>query len=157
MTIYELKRSHYLLSVVLPAILTAILSVQMLYLIISSQSTTFRLSLLILSVIMFLDYFVALSHPQSIQIDENSISLRCFNRSHVYNFDEVERINVRPTSMNRRLYVRINSAGLFKGRYWIHLDHIENGEKLRDKLNELMEERHPKLKNFNLNSFKKKK
>lgn len=152
---YKLKQSHYILGVVLPTILTVGLIVWMLFLIISLQSTSFRLSLLILSTIMFFDYFVALSHPNQIEIDENHISFSSLNRSHVYSFDEIKRINIRPIALNRRIYVRINAAGLFKGRYWIHLDYIEGSQQLREYLEKLVDERHPKLKNFNRNSFDK--
>lgn len=155
MTTYKVKESHYILGVLLPALLTLAIALYVLYLIVFSSYTSFRLSLLALAVIMFIDYFIALSHPQRIQVDETSITFCGLNRNHVYLFNEIKRINVRPTSMNKRVYLRINSAGLFKGRYWIHLDYIANGPELKGILIELMEERHPKLKNFNLNSFKK--
>lgn len=152
---YKLKQSHYVLGVVLPTILTAGLIVWMLFLIISQQSTSFRLSLLALSTIMFFDYLVSLSHPNQIEMDGNSITFSSLNRSHVYSLDEIKKINIRPVSLNKRIYVRINGAGLLKGRYWIHLDYIENSQQLREYLERLVDERHPKLKNFNRNSFDK--
>lgn len=153
--LYKISKGHYIFSVILPALLTLGLMIWSLYWIIVDAKTTFRLSLLSLSGLMFFDYVVALSHTQMVTIDDNQISFQSLGRVHTYAWDDIVRINIRPVSLNKRIYVRINDASILKGRYWLHLDFMENGQELRDYLEALMESRHPKLKNLNQSSFNK--
>lgn len=153
--VFSVRKSHYILSVGLPTIITFVLMIWMAFLSITQPNNTFTLSLLILTTIMFFDYVVALSHPEHIIVDEDKIIFKGLIKEHVYLINEIERINVRPVSYNRRIYVRINQAGLLKGRYWIHLDHIEAGSDLRKRLEAMVEEKHPTMKHMNRHSFTK--
>ena len=102
---------------------------------------------------VFLDHFIALSHPDKIVMGDSSIEFMGFNRSHRYSFEQITRINLRKTAFTKSAYLRINDAGLLNGRYWLQLDNLNDGDELLARLNALIEAKHPMMKNFDRRSF----
>lgn len=152
---FTLDRPHALLAVILPTLVFAITSIYGIVGLITGTDVAWFGALFGLGLLLFLDHFVALSHPTNVIIDENTLQFRAFWWHHTYTIENITRINVRPVSRGLRMYVRLNDAGLLKGRYWLHLDHMSDAKELKDFLENLMNERHPKFKNMDRHSYKR--
>lgn len=152
---FKLDRAHALLAVIVPTLVFAITSLYGFYGLIIRSDVAWFGALFGLGLLLFLDHFVALSHPTKVIIDENTIQFHAFMRHHTYTIENITRINVRPVSRGLRMYVRLNDAGIHKGRYWLHLDHMSDAQELRDFLENLMNDRHPKFKNMDRHSYKR--
>jgi len=142
-----------LFSIIVPTVLSALVVLYVVVTVMTKESTDTSLSIGFLALLIFLDHFVALSHPEIVTMSENGLEFTGFNRSHRYPFDQIQRINLRKTSFTKSAYLRINEAGLLKGRYWIQFDNLSDGDELLARLNALIEVKHPMMKNFDRRSF----
>lgn len=152
---FHVKKGYAYLAIIAPMGVYTITSLYGLFGLISGDQVSWYGSLFILGSVLLFDHGVALSHPTSVTLTDTSIQFHAFKRTHEYQFKDITRINVRKLSRGRRLYVRINEASLLKGRYWCHLDHMNDATQLTTFLESLMEERHPKMKHMDRHSFKK--
>jgi len=153
--VYRLERQKVLFGIWIPAILAAMITIWMLVDWLGGNVNAFTIPIAALSGLIFLDHVLSLSHPETVTIDDSSIELSGFGRHHRYALDEIRRINVRKNAYSKSLYVRINEAGLLKGRYWLQIDKISDGQELQKVLESLVEQKHPMMKHLNQRSFTK--
>lgn len=64
--------------------------------------------------------FISCSNPNKVIIDADGITFCAYGREHRYLWSEITRFKVKEFSGARKLFVRINDAGIFRGRYWLH-------------------------------------
>lgn len=152
---YQYSQQRAIFGIYVPTILAAMIMLIMIYELIFGNPTLTTLPLAILAAIIFLDHYLALSHPNRVVIDTNSIEFSCFGRKHTYDFTQIQRINIRKTAFSKSIYVRINSASLLKGRYWLQIEQFNEGQDLQILLEKLVELKHPMMKNFDHRSFVK--
>lgn len=138
-----------------PTVMAALVVLLMTYDLLVGQSTITTIPFAFLGTLIFLDHYLALSHPEKIVVDDQSIDFSCFGRHHSYSFSQIHRINIRKTAFSKSIYVRINNAGLLKGRYWLQPEQMSDGEELQKVLESLVELKHPMMKNFEQRSFTK--
>jgi len=138
-----------------PTVLAALIVLLMTYDLLVGQSTITTIPFAFLSTLIFLDHYLALSHPEKIVVDDQSIEFSCFGRHHSYTFNQIHHINIRNTAFSKNIYVRINNAGLLKGRYWLQPEQLSDGKELQKILESLVEHKHPMMKNFEQRSFTK--
>ncbi len=150
---YQLKKSNYYLSIVVPTGLALLAAGYMVFQFINNAGSALAASVIIITLLLFTDHFVALTHPECITVTEDSIAFASFRRQHVYPFHGIERLNMRQMGLSKDIYLRINDAGFFKGRYWIRIQDFSDGEELKSLLEQKMMERHPRMTNFNRHSF----
>lgn len=153
--VYRLERQKVLFGIMIPTVIAAGVTVWMLIEWISGNETAITLPIAALSALIFLDHVAALSHPEAVSVSDSELKFSGFGRSHRYTFDEIQRINVRKNGFSKSLYVRVNNAGLLKGRYWLQIDRFENGQELQKALETLVEQKHPMMKHFKQRSFTK--
>lgn len=87
--------------------------------------------------------YISHSNPETIHLDEEGISFASFNREDHYPFQEIKEFRVREFPNTGKMYVRINNAGLCKGRYWIQTQHFSDGKELFAKILAKEEELNP--------------
>ena len=148
---YPYRRT--LFNIVIPTVLAALVVLYVAVTVITKESSETSLSIGGLALLIFLDHFIALSHPDKVVMSDSSIEFIGFNRSHRYSFEQIRRINLRKTAFTKSAYLRINDAGLLKGRYWLQFDNLSDGDELLARLNALIEVKHPMMKNFDRRSF----
>ena len=153
--IYRYTRQKAVFSILIPAIMAALVFAVMILQWTLGQSTVMTMPLAVLSGIIVLDHTLALSHPQQITLGDGWIEFSGFGHAHHYALSEIQRINLRQNAFSKSVYVRINEAGLLKGRYWIQFDQLPDGSALRAYLEALVEQKHPKMKHFDRHSFSK--
>lgn len=148
---YPSRRTFF--NIVVPTVLSALVVLYVIVMVMTNESSQTSLSIGGLALLVFLDHFIALSHPEKIVMGDSSIEFMGFNRSHRYSFEQITRINLRKTAFTKSAYLRINDAGLLNGRYWLQLDNLNDGDELLARLNALIEAKHPMMKNFDRRSF----
>ncbi len=152
---YQTTRRKAIFGIILPAIMAALVFLIMSIDLITGQQNVTTIPFAVLSLLIFLDHVLALSHPEIIRTGEGWIEFSAFNRTHHYSIEDIQRINIRKTAFSKSIYVRINEAGLIKGRYWLQIEQLNDGEELRKFLEALVELKHPMMKHFQQRSFVK--
>lgn len=80
--------------------------------------------------------FISISYPEKIVIDSNEISFSAFNKTHVYSRKELKGFKIKEQQLASKMYIRVNTPSLLKGRYWIDLraynDYKDLGKSLLD-------------------------
>lgn len=74
--------------------------------------------------------FISLSNPSQVKMDENGIVFYAYGREHRYNWSEIRRLRIKEFTGARKLFVRINRAGLLRGRYWLHCYYFNDTDEL---------------------------
>lgn len=95
----------------------------------------FNMNFLMIPVVIVCAYtywetYVSLSNPQDIVIDDKSITFSGCGKVHTYNWKEIKNFRVKEFYSNHKVFVRINEAGIFKGRYWVACDNFNDTEEL---------------------------
>jgi hypothetical protein len=62
---------------------------------------------------------VTLHVPSRVDIDGAGISFSAYGRAHSFAWSDIRRIRVRRFVVRDRVLVRIEPAGLWRGRYWL--------------------------------------
>ncbi len=150
---FQYPSQRRLFSIYVPTFLAACVTGYLFIEFVLGSSSSLTLPLMVLSLLIFLDHFVSLSHPEKVTISDQSIEFSCFGRSHHYTFDQIKRINIRKTAFSKNIYIRINEAGLLKGRYWLQIETLSDGQELQAFIQKLVELKHPMMKNFDRRSF----
>lgn len=153
--VYQYSHRRVLFGIYVPTSLSALTVIYLTFERLLGNATALTIPLALLAGIIFLDHFGALSHPERVETQEKSIEFICFGRRHRYTFDQIVRINIRKTAFSKNIYVRINDAGLIKGRYWLQIEQLNEGQELLKFLEGLVELKHPMMKNFVTRSFVK--
>lgn len=151
--VYQYPNQRRIFSIIIPTVLSGLIVIYMLGEYLTSSATEFTLPFGLLALIIFLDHFVSLSHPEQVTLSDHELVFSGFGRHHTYTFDGIKRINIRKTAFTKSIYVRINEASLLKGRYWLNIETLSEGKELQEFLTKLVETKHPLFKNFDRRSF----
>jgi hypothetical protein len=151
--VYQYPNQRRIFSIIIPTVLSGLIVIAMGVEVLTSSTTQYTFPFGLLALIIFLDHFVSLSHPEKVTLSDQDIVFSGFGRHHVYTFDKIKRINIRKTAFTKSIYVRINDASLFKGRYWLQIETLSEGKELQEFLTKLVEAKHPLFKNFDRRSF----
>lgn len=87
--------------------------------------------------------FISISYPEKIVIDSNEISFSAFNKTHVYSRKELKGFKIKEQQLASRMYIRVNTPSLLKGRYWIDLRAYNDSKDLGKNLLEIEDIVHP--------------
>ncbi|MBB6217420.1 hypothetical protein HNQ80_003539 [Anaerosolibacter carboniphilus] len=138
---------RYFFAVTLPAILMFFLLIY--GMIRNFQSVTFDIYSMIIMVSVYglFNNFISLSQPSSIVDDGESLEFHAFGRKHRYEWRKIQYIRIKEF-YNRKLYIRIDNPGLFRGRYWIKTSMYDDGDELYEKLSALERKLHPEQLKF---------
>ncbi|MDR1894277.1 MAG: hypothetical protein LBQ61_06240 [Spirochaetales bacterium] len=91
----------------------------------------------------FWNIFVSRSNPGEIILEEEGITFLSFGRKDKYLFSEITSFLVKDFRTSGKLYIRVNNANLFKGRYWFNFLMCNDGEELYLFLLKLEYKTHP--------------
>ena len=107
---------------------------------VTTQSILFIVPIIICVYIIWED-FISLSNPKTVTITDDSITFGAFGKFHTYKWSEIKRFTIKEFISSRKMYIRINDAGLLKGRYWVNCYFMNDCDEiymwLRDKEYEL--------------------
>ncbi|GHV77999.1 hypothetical protein AGMMS49942_28200 [Spirochaetia bacterium] len=87
--------------------------------------------------------FVSSSNPGKVTLEEDGISFESYGRSTKYPFAEIKSFRAKDFRGSGKIFLRINDATFFKGRYWIHTLQCNDSEELYLYLLKLEYQTHP--------------
>ncbi|MDD4691650.1 MAG: hypothetical protein VB030_07310 [Eubacterium aggregans] len=153
MTSYTYDKKRYITGIILPnVVLMGCLAVFALYDNIVIYKGFDLLSLvLVVAVYTLFNTLVALAYPQKIIDTGSAWEFHAFGRRHSYPKGELTGFHIRDLA-NSRIYLRVNGAKLFQGRYWIKLKMYSDGEALYQAFHDIEREMHPEDLKFNRRS-----
>jgi hypothetical protein len=142
---YLFDKKTFSIRVIYAGILAAIVFVFGIYSISKGSSMKYLWMLIcFLSVHTIITNFIAVGYPEKIVIDNNEISFSALNKSHVYSRKEFKVFKIKEQQLASKMYIRVNTPSLFKGRYWIDLKAYNDYKDLEKDLLEIEEIVHPK-------------
>ena len=74
--------------------------------------------------------FVSIANPSNVEAVEKGITFSAYKKSHHYDWTEIRKFRCKPLASGTKMYVRINEAGMFRGRYWVNCYYYSEGEEL---------------------------
>ncbi|MCI1934025.1 hypothetical protein [Alkalibaculum bacchi] len=87
--------------------------------------------------------FISHSNPEKITIDENEISFYCYRKTTKYKFININSFKLREFPSSGKIYLRINNATIFHGRYWVPTKMFNDSEELFRTLQNIEYQIHP--------------
>lgn len=76
------------------------------------------------------EIFVSGSNPSKVTIDDYSITFTSYGKDHRYEWNEINKLQVKEFIGARKLFVRINDPGFLKGRYWVNCYYSNDTDEL---------------------------
>lgn len=67
----------------------------------------------------FWETFVSVANPSSVTITDDSVTFSAYGRSHTWYWKDVTKLQVKEFPTAKKLFIRFNDPGYFKGRYWV--------------------------------------
>lgn len=120
-------------------IITALVSLFFIF----TQTLTFVFEIvLIVSVYQIMNTFFTNSNPRIIELSDEEIILSSYGRRDVYRLDEIKSFKVRQIG-TEKFYVRINKSSVYKGRYWISTNRMNDGKELAEWIRDFELKIHP--------------
>lgn len=96
---------------------------------------------IIICIYIIWEDFISLSNPKTVTITDDSITFGAFGKFHTYKWNEIKKFQIKEFISSRKMYIRINNAGLLRGRYWVNCYFMNDCDELymwlRDKEYEL--------------------
>ena len=74
--------------------------------------------------------FVSIANPSKVEVSDQGITFSAYHKSHHYDWNEVKRFKCKPLASGTKMFVRINEAGIFRGRYWVNCYYFNDGNEL---------------------------
>lgn len=78
--------------------------------------------------------FVSISNPREVTLSKDELSFSAYGVTHTYPLKDIYELRIKELDYHKKMYVRVNDANLFKGRYWINCFYFSDGEELWDAL-----------------------
>lgn len=140
MKVYSYDKKAFFREVKFTGVFCIFIAVVSLYLAIRGFLTSLMLLACVVALYTVWNTFVSKSTPEKVVWDEEGITLSAFNRDDYYAWNEIKQLRIREFPKARKMYVRFDNAGIFKGRYWLQTGQFSDGEELFSKmLNKEME------------------
>lgn len=87
--------------------------------------------------------YVSLANPGEVKIDEKSITFSGCGMSHTYQWKDIYAFQMKEFPSAKKVFLRVNEAGLKRGRYWINYGNFSDGMELYLFLRDKEYEIHP--------------
>lgn len=87
--------------------------------------------------------FISFSNPDKVMVSGESITFCAYGKEHRYLWKDVTQFKAKEFTGARKLFIRINQPGLFRGRYWLHCYYFNDTDELYNLMVEKECELHP--------------
>ncbi|QAT60811.1 MULTISPECIES: hypothetical protein [Tissierellales] len=141
---YKFDKKLFLVRIVYASVLTIIVLFIGIYKLFTGTNIKYLwMFICFLCIYTIITNFVSISYPGEIIIGGDKIIFKAFKRSHVYSMGEITSFKIKEQRLAGKLYIRINSPSLFRGRYWIDLRAYDDYKDLETELLKIEEMKHP--------------
>lgn len=125
---YTYDPHRYTFDVKIPAILAAIVLPIALVFAYMGALTPIAVGVAMLCAYVLFNTFFAHAYPQTVSLDESTLTLSSFGRTDEYCLADITRLQVRENGMTRNAYIRVNGGGLVRGRYFVACGDLYDAE-----------------------------
>lgn len=132
---YQYETGRFVAVILLPVLIMAGLLVWGISLMLSGEQTAFAQVLVYGSLMLLFFSIIGIHTPSRIELDDEKIIVHAFFVTHTFYWDELTFAQLRVYKQTGKIYLRLGTKHLFKGRYWISTD-IENFRELFETLQE---------------------
>lgn len=143
MKTYSFDKKTFMVEVTLTGIFAGgIMIYSLVNIVMGNAAVLFAIVLLVAAYTAWND-FISISNPDTVKINENSISFLAYGREHSYLLSDIKNFRIREFPSSGKIFLRVNKSGLLKGRYWIHTKMFDDGKELFDTLRDMEYNIHP--------------
>lgn len=143
--IYDSRR--YIVSVTIPGIFMILILIYALFNNYMNLSINIYSLMIVICTYGIFNTFVSSSNPKMITMDNKYVCFSSFNTTHEYEIKAIKKIKIREFH-DKKMYLKINEGGFFKGRYWIKTNMFNDSIELYNYFIELEECLHPESLKF---------
>lgn len=126
---YEYEGKFFNTEVTMTGIICIITALVSLFFIFTHTMTFVFEIVLVVSIYQIMNTFFTNSNPRVVELSDEEIILSSYNRKDIYRLDEIKSFKVRQIG-TEKFYVRINKSSVYKGRYWIATNRMNDGKEL---------------------------
>lgn len=130
MRTYEYDSGVFARKITFTAGFCALIFTYSIFNLITGKSPILWLAAAVVSGYFVWETFVSIANPSKVEIDDKGITFSAYKKSHHYDWAEINKFKSKPLSSGTKMFVRINDAGIFRGRYWVNCYYFNNGEEL---------------------------
>lgn len=118
--IYEYDTKVYRTKITITAIFCAFILVYSLFSIFTTNVPALWVVAAVVAGYFVWETFVSIANPSKVEVSDQGITFSAYHKSHHYDWNEVKRFKCKPLASGTKMFVRINEAGIFRGRYWVN-------------------------------------
>ncbi len=100
------------------------------YFLFSSNHNYLLIAVAVVGLYTYWETYVSLANPQEVTIDDKGITFSGCGKVHSYLWKDIYSFKVKEFISARKVFVRINDAGIKKGRYWINCRYFNDTDEL---------------------------
>ena len=128
--IYEFDAKVYRTKITITAIFCAFILVYSLFSIFTTNVPVLWVVAAVVAGYFVWETFVSIANPSKVEVSDQGITFSAYHKSHHYDWNEVKRFKCKPLASGTKMFVRINEAGIFRGRYWVNCYYFNDGNEL---------------------------
>ncbi|MFV0381897.1 MAG: hypothetical protein ACK5KR_06725 [Breznakia sp.] len=130
MKTYLYNKKQYFLGVVLTGYFCIFIIIMATILMVLNYLTGLMIVVIIVAFYTIWNSFISNSNPSKVIIGDDYISFHSFNRKDIYFYEEIEQLRIREFPSSGKMFIRVNDAGILKGRYWLQTKMFDEGKEL---------------------------
>ncbi len=137
MSIFEFNKRDYNWKVNVPGAFGIVASLAAIVQLLVNPSSYVWYFILLVGAYTAINAFVSLSNPEIVEIRKNKLVFKAHGKVHEYDLRKIESYRVKEFHQAKKLFIRIDDAGMLKGRYWVNCYYFNNRDELYRSLVEL--------------------
>lgn len=87
--------------------------------------------------------FISISNPGKVILSDEEIVFCAYGREDHFPMSEIKSFRVKDFANVRKMFIRVNQAGLLKGRYWVPAAFFNDTDELYKRILDIEEQIHP--------------
>ena len=127
---YEYDSSVFTRKITVTAVFCAFILAYAVFNLITGETPLLWVAAAIVSGYFVWETFISIANPSKVEVDDKGITFSAYKKSHHYDWTEIKRFRCKPLASGTKMFVRINEAGIFRGRYWVNCYYFSDGEEL---------------------------
>ncbi len=127
---YEYDSNVFFRKITITAVFCVLIFAYSIYHLITGDSPMLWIGAAIVSGYFVWETFISIANPSKVEIDDKGITFSAYKKNHHYEWSEIRKFKCKPLASGTKMFIRINEAGIFRGRYWVNCYYYSEGEEL---------------------------
>ena len=139
---YNYDPKKFMVKVTVTGVFCVLIALYSLWQLIVSKEAIWAI-VLIIAVYTVWNSFVTISNPSKVTLSDEEIVFSAYGREDHFLMTEITSFRVKDFPNVRKLFIRINNATWFKGRYWVPAAFFNDTDELYNAILDIEEHFHP--------------